>query len=154
MVLTYLSYGTKVYMIDMIKSVHPDTKKYFEIFNKYYVGDTGLRNALVSYDFDKDIWKLIENYVFLELKRHGYEVKFGRLSSEKEIDFIAEKQGIIKYFQVCYLLWSEDTIAREYEPLEEVRDNWEKFVVSFDEVDFWISGGIKHVKVMDLAKVL
>jgi predicted AAA+ superfamily ATPase len=46
----------------------------------------------------------MENYVFLELKRHGYEVKIGRLSSGKEVDFIAEKQGIIKYFQVCYLL--------------------------------------------------
>ncbi|MDR0607245.1 MAG: ATP-binding protein [Candidatus Peribacteria bacterium] len=55
MIITYLSYGTKVYMIDIVKSVNPDTKKYFEIFNKYYVGDLGLRNALVGYNFDKDI---------------------------------------------------------------------------------------------------
>ena len=54
-ILNYLSYGTKVYIINMIKSVNPDTKKYFEIFNKYYVGDIGLRNALVGYNFNKDI---------------------------------------------------------------------------------------------------
>jgi predicted AAA+ superfamily ATPase len=54
-ILTYLSYGTKVYLIDMVKSVNPDTKKYFEIYNKYYIGDTGLRNALVGYNFEKDI---------------------------------------------------------------------------------------------------
>jgi predicted AAA+ superfamily ATPase len=113
-----------------------------------------LRNAIVGYDKKKDIWKLIENYVFLELKRNGYEVKIGRLSNGKEVDFVAEKQGIIKYFQVCYLLWSEETIEREYSALEEIHDNWEKFVVSFDETGFGNSGGIKRVSVMELGKVL
>jgi hypothetical protein len=57
-------------LLDKIYSVDPDTKKYFEIYNKYYVGDLGLRNALVGYNFVKDIGKMLENYVFLELKRH------------------------------------------------------------------------------------
>jgi predicted AAA+ superfamily ATPase len=55
MVLNYLKYGTKVYLLDKVKSVNPDTKKYFEIYNKYYVGDIGLRNAIVGYDRTKDI---------------------------------------------------------------------------------------------------
>lgn len=58
----------------------------------------------MGYNFSKDIGKLLENYVFLELKRHGYSVKIGRLKNGEEIDFIAEKNGIVKYFQVCYLL--------------------------------------------------
>jgi predicted AAA+ superfamily ATPase len=55
MVLNYLKYGTKVYLLDKVKSVNPDTKKYFEIYNKYYAGDIGLRNAIVGYDRKKDI---------------------------------------------------------------------------------------------------
>jgi hypothetical protein len=51
-------------------------------------------------------------------------------------------------------LWSEDTIEREYGALEEIHDNWEKFVVSFDEIDFGTSGGIKRVSVMEISKVL
>jgi predicted AAA+ superfamily ATPase len=63
-----------------------------------------MRNALVGYNFKRDIGKLLENYVFLELKRHGYTITIGRLQNKKEIDFVAEKKGIKKYFQVTYLL--------------------------------------------------
>ncbi|MDD2565501.1 MAG: ATP-binding protein [Candidatus Gracilibacteria bacterium] len=153
-VLNYLDYGLKVYLLDLVKATNPDTKKYFEIYNKYYVGDLGLRNSLVGFDIKRDMGKLMENYVFLELKRYGYDIKIGRLSSGKEIDFIAEKNGIIKYFQVCYLLGSEDTINREYYSLEEIKDNWEKYVVSFDDIDFGISQGIKHINVMKINEVL
>ncbi len=153
-VLNYLDYGLKVYMLELVKSVEPDTKKYFEIYNKYYIWDLGLRNSLVWFDFKRDIWKVLENYVFLELKRNWYSIKIWRLSNGKEIDFIAEKNWIIKYFQVCYLLGWEDTIEREYSSLEEINDNWEKYVVSFDEIDFWVSNGIKHIKIFDLESVL
>jgi predicted AAA+ superfamily ATPase len=153
-ILNYIGYWLNVYMLHMVKSVNPDTKKYFEIYNKYYVTDLGLRNSLVWFDLKKDIWKLIENYVFLELKRHWYDVKIWRLSSEREIDFIAEKHWVTKYFQVCYLLWWEDTIAREYGALKGIHDNWEKYVVSFDDIDFGVSDGIRHIHVMKLAEVL
>jgi predicted AAA+ superfamily ATPase len=153
-VINFLHYGTETFLLNKVKSVHPNTKQYFEIFNKYYAGDLGLRNAIVGYGFDKDMRKLMENYVFLELKRNGYEVKIGRLANEKEIDFIAEKQGIIKYFQVCYLLDTQETIDREYGVFAEINDNWEKYVVSFDERDMGIKEGIKRVSVMELSKVL
>jgi len=153
-VLNYLDYGLKVYLLNLVKTVEPETKKYFEIYNKYYAWDLWLRNALVWYNFKRDIWKLIENYVFLELKRFWYEVKIWRLKSGKEIDFIAIKNWITKYFQVCYLLWSEETIQREYSSLEEISDNWEKYVVSFDDIDFWISNWIRHINVMKLGEVL
>ncbi len=63
-VLNYLDYWLKVYILELVKSVDPDTKKYFEIYNKYYVWDLGLRNSLVWFDFKKDIWNILENYVF------------------------------------------------------------------------------------------
>jgi predicted AAA+ superfamily ATPase len=72
----------------------------------------------------------------LELKRYDYQIKIGRLSSGKEIDFIAEKAGIIKYVQVTYTLSGEETIEREYSPFREIKDNREKYVISMDEVDF------------------
>lgn len=153
-VLNYLDYWLKVYMLDLVKSVDPDTKKYFEIYNKYYVWDLWLRNSLVWFDLKRDIWKLLENYVFLELKRNSYNVKIWRLGNGKEIDFIAEKNWFTKYFQVCYLLGWEETILREYSPLEEVNDNWEKYVISFDDIDFWVSKWIKHIKVFDLELIL
>ena len=113
-----------------------------------------MRNAIVWYDGVRDIGNLLENYVFLQLKRNGYQVLIGRLSSEKEIDFIAIKQGIIKYFQVTYLLNSEETIMREFSALEQIQDNWEKYVVSFDDINLWIHNGIQHINIMDIEKYL
>ncbi|MDD2566268.1 MAG: ATP-binding protein [Candidatus Gracilibacteria bacterium] len=153
-VLNFLGYAQDTFLLNKVYSVNPETKKYFEIYNKYYVSDLGLRNALVGYDFGKDIGKLLENYVFLELKRNRYEVKIGKLKSNTEIDFIATKSGITKYFQVCYLLGSEETIKREYNSLKEISDNWEKYVISFDDINHGIDGGIKHINIMDIGKVL
>lgn len=153
-VLNFLSYAESTFLLNKVYSVNPDTKKYFEIFNKYYVWDLWIRNSLIWFDFKRDIWKIIENYVYLELKRNNYDVKIWRLNSGKEIDFIAEKNWITKYFQVCYLLWGEETILREYSSLEEVKDNWEKYVVSFDDIDFWVSKWIKHINVMKIWEVL
>ena len=96
----------------------------------------------------------MENYVHLELKRMGYYVKIGRLSNDTEIDFIAEKGNIIKYFQVCYLLNGEETIKREYAPLEKINDNWEKYIVSFDDISLGISKGIQHISVLELERYL
>lgn len=153
-VLNFLQYALETFILNKVYSVEPETKKYFEIYNKYYVWDLWLRNALIWYNFARDIWKLIENYVYLELRRNCYEIKIWRLKSWKEIDFIATKNWITKYFQVCYLLGSEDTIKREYSALEEISDNWEKYVLSFDDIDFGINNGIKHINVMKLAEVL
>jgi len=153
-VLNFLSYAEEPFLLSKVYSVNPETKKYFEIYNKYYAWDLWLRNSLVWYNHSKDIWKLIENYVYLELRRNWYWIKIWRVKGGKEIDFIAEKNWIIKYFQVTYLLWSEETIAREYSSLELIKDNWEKYVVSFDDIDFWINNWIKHVNVMKINEVL
>jgi predicted AAA+ superfamily ATPase len=153
-VLNFLNYAVETFLLNKVYSVDPETKKYFEIYNKYYVWDLWLRNAFIWYNFAKDIWKLLENYVFLELKRNWYHVKIWRLKWWIEIDFIAEKNWITKYFQVCYLLWSEETIAREYNSLKQIQDNWEKYIVSFDEINHWTDEWIKHILVLDLESIL
>jgi len=122
-VLNFLSYAQETFLLEKIYSVNPDTKKYFEIYNKYYSWDLWLRNSLVWFDLKRDIWKLLENSFYLELKRNWYNVKIWKLKNWKEVDFIAEKNWLIKYFQVCYLLSSEETIKREYSSLEEINDN-------------------------------
>ncbi|MFZ2432291.1 MAG: ATP-binding protein [Lutibacter sp.] len=114
---------------------------------KFYVSDLsviyalmGVRNRMVS--------GILENVVFLELKRRGYQVFVGKLD-DKEIDFIAEKQGKKIYVQVAYKLESEQTAAREFAPLLAVKDQYPKYVVTMDE--FWKESveGIKHSHIAD-----
>lgn len=153
-ILTYLEYGQKAYLIHLIKAEDPATKKYFEIYNKYYVSDIGLRNSLIGWNPARDIGKVLENFVYLELIRAGYSVRIGRLKNGKEIDFVAEKWGIIKYFQITYKLWEETTIEREYSALESLDDHWEKYVISMDTMSFGVRNGIKHLQILDLQSVL
>ncbi len=90
----------------------------------------------------------MENIVFLELKRRGFQVYVGKLDN-KEIDFIAEKQGEKIYVQVAYKLESKQTVDREFSPLLSVDDHYPKYVVTMD--DFWKDAidGVKHILIPD-----
>lgn len=153
-VLNYINYWLKSYLIYQVKSTDPITKKFFEIYNKYYVWDLWIRNSLTWFNLAKDMWSLLENYVFLELKRNQYEVKIGKLDKWQEIDFVVEKNWIKKYLQVTYKLNWESTIQREFGNLELIKDNWEKYVISMDDIDFGIRNWIKHINIFDLKKIL
>jgi predicted AAA+ superfamily ATPase len=78
-----------------------------------------------------DIEKLIENVVYLHLRNLGFEVFVGQFR-QMEIDFVAKKKGTILYFQVAYLLSSEETIKREFGNLQLIKDNYPKYVISLD----------------------
>lgn len=69
-ILNYLHYSTQVYLFSQVKSENPTTKKFFEIYNKYYCHDLGMRNAIVGYDGIQDIGNILENYVFIQLKKY------------------------------------------------------------------------------------
>ena len=159
-ILLYLQYATKAFLINLVKSQDPKTKKYFEIYNKYYVQDLGLRNAIVGVNFANDIWWLLENYVYLVLRKNGYDVKIWRLKiydketkkyKNIEIDFIAEKDGKTKYIQVATSVLDEKTRTRELKPLQSLNDNWEKCIVHFDDIDYWEKEWIKFVNVLKLS---
>src|SRR5690606_29788647 len=97
---------------------------------------------------DRMIGGILENIVFLELKRRGYKVYVGKMENT-EIDFIAEKQGDKVYIQVAYKLDNEQAIDREFGNLLAINDQYPKYVVTMDE--FWKDdvGGVQHVYITD-----
>jgi len=122
-------------------------KEILKTQEKYYASDVSLVYATMGYR-DRMISGILENIVFLELKRRGYQVFVGKIVN-KEIDFIAEKHGEKIYIQVAYKLESKHTIDREFLPLLAVDDHYPKYVVSMD--DFWKDSieGVRHVYIAD-----
>jgi predicted AAA+ superfamily ATPase len=116
-------------------------KKILERNEKYFAGDLGLRTARCGYQI-RAVSGMLENLVFLELRRRGHQVHVGKIR-ENDIDFIAEKQGEISYYQVAYQLSEPSTIEREYSSLELIRDNYPKTVLSMDRISPK-RGGILH----------
>ena len=113
---------------------------------KYYIADHGIREAVFGGNM-RDIKLILENIVYLELLRRGYEVAVGR-TGDKEIDFVCDKRGEKLYVQVCYLLASDETVNREFGAYDSIRDNFPKYVVSLDEFDM-SRNGIKHRNIRD-----
>ncbi len=132
-IINYINLWLKTYLIYETNRFDIKWKKIFQVNNKYYAWDIWLRNALVWFSFKDDIWNILENIVYLELKARWYDVQVWVLW-DKEIDFIATKNGNIKYFQVTYLLSSEKVREREFWNLLQINDNWDKYVLSMDEV--------------------
>ena len=122
-------------------------KEILKTQEKFYAGDVSLVYATMG-NRDRMIAGILENIVFLELKRRGFQVYVGKLDN-KEIDFIAEKQGEKIYVQVAYKLESKQTVDREFSPLLSVDDHYPKYVVTMD--DFWKDAidGVKHILIPD-----
>lgn len=153
-IIDYLSYWEEALLLHKTKSQEIITKKIFSIYNKYYVWDIWLRNSLTWFVYSRDIWLLLENYIYLVLKKYGYTINIGRFKNNKEVDFVAEKYWKIRYIQVTKNIENKETADREYEPLLAIKDNWPKFVVSKDEVWVWENEWIIHVNVMDFEDII
>lgn len=130
LILNYISYLEDAYFINKVCRTDIQGKTQFEVGEKYYFEDVGLRNAIVGFRIN-DIEKIIENLVFLHLRNQDYKINIG-YSNGKEIDFIAQKNNEKIYIQVCYLLENESTIKREFGNLLSIKNNYPKYVVSFD----------------------
>lgn len=122
-------------------------KEILKTQEKFFVSDLSLVYAIMGYR-DRRISGMLENVVFLELKRRGYTVFIGKLAT-KEIDFIAEKMGKKIYVQVAYKLESEATVLREFQPLLAIDDQYPKYVVTMDE--FWKDDidGVEHLHIQN-----
>ena len=127
-------------------------KKILDRMEKYFIADLGIRYSILGYRQD-DIAQLLENVVFFELKRHGYQVYVGK-EAEREIDFIAVRQGEKLYVQVTYLLASNQVIEREFAPLANVDDNYRKIVVSMDRMSIGNREGIEWKNIIDFIRSL
>lgn len=100
--------------------------------SKYYVVDIGLRQLLLT-NKSSDMGHILENIVYLELIRRGYEVYVGQLK-DKEVDFVAINNEEINYYQVSLTVLDENTLARELRPLQEITDNHAKYLITLDEI--------------------
>ena len=145
-VINYLEFLNSVYFVFDVKR-KAIGKKIFEVGSKHYFADLGIRHALFAYGAD-DIAKVLENLVYVQLRREGYEVFVGETEG-KEIDFIAKKGGDKKYVQVAYLLNDQKTVEREFGNLLAIPDNYEKIVVSLDKYVGTDYKGIKVVNAME-----
>ncbi len=142
-VLNYLTHLTNALLVFKVMRAEIQGKKIFETGEKYFFEDIGLRNSIVGFK-QVDIAKILENVVYLQLLISGYDVSVGKLG-ENEIDFVAEKNGEKKYFQVAYLLSDKTTIEREFGNLLKIKDNYPKYVISMDKIQGNTYEGIQQI---------
>ena len=148
-VINYLHALSNAYIINKVGCIDINGLKKFEIGDKYFFEDLGLRNCRVGFNLQGDIHKLIENAIYLHLKNLQYEIYIGK-KDNLEIDFVGIKQAKRIYIQGTYLLHDDATIKREFGNLQAIKDNYPKYVVSLDE--FYQEGdyeGIKHLSLND-----
>ena len=145
-ILNYIKYCCEAYLFYQVKREDLQGKQLLASNEKYYIADHGIREAVFGGNM-RDINLILENIVYLELLRRGYEVTVGR-TGDKEIDFVCDKRGEKLYVQVTYLLASEETVNREFGAYDSIRDNFPKYVVSLDEFDM-SRNGIKHRNIRD-----
>ena len=138
---SYISALEKAFVFYEAKRYDVKGKKLLKTLGKYYIVDIGLRNMLFGYR-DADRGHILENIVFLELKRRGYNVFIGKFD-EKEVDFIAEKASHKIYIQVCETLGDDKTLERELAPLSAIQDNYEKLIITNDKTFVESYEGIK-----------
>mgnify|MGYP002801105550 FL=1 len=107
-------------------------KQLLKASRKMYIVDLGLRNYILPRK-NYDLGFSLENLVYFELLRRGYKVTIGKVGNT-EVDFVAEKQGAYQYFQVTADMTSQETFEREIRPLENIRDNYEKVILTMDRL--------------------
>ncbi len=142
----YVAALLETYLFYEIKRFDIKGKEYLKTLGKYYICDIGIRNYLLGIR-DRDRGHILENIVYFELLRRGYDVAIGKIGN-KEIDFIANKLNEKIYFQVTESMSNEETRERELNPLRKVEDNYEKIVLSLDEEEE-IYEGIKSLNLIN-----
>jgi predicted AAA+ superfamily ATPase len=145
-ILNYLNIITNAFLIYKVKRNDLIGKSILKTEEKYYIADQGIREAIVGNN-ENIIEMLLENIVYIELLRRGYTVYIGKVN-DREIDFVAKKGKFTKYYQVCYIMESKKTRDREFGVYESIRDNFEKYVLSMDNMDF-SQNGIIHLNIED-----
>lgn len=120
-------------------------KEVLKTLEKFFINDQGIRSLM--FNNESDIEQILENIVYFELLRRGYDVFIGFLR-DSEIDFVARKGATKIYVQVSYLLASKNTIEREFGAYKSIRDNYKKYVISMDKVDR-SKNGIIHRNIID-----
>ena len=142
---SYLSYLLDSYLIYKVSRYDIKGKEYLKTGDKYYVCDLGLRNYLLG--GIKDLGSILENVIFLELKRKGYQIYIGKYD-DLEFDFVLKNNDGIKYVQVALSVRDEKTLARELNVLKKIKDNYPKYLITldYDKVDH---EGIRQIPALE-----
>ena len=144
---SYIEKLQKAYILHKCSRYDLQGKNILKTQEKFYLADVSLRYSELGYTVDS-VASSLENIVYLELKRRGYNVYIGK-TKDKEIDFVATKQNEKIYVQVTQEIKSEKTQKREYEQLLEIRDNYPKYVVMADDFAGGNYEGIKTMNIVD-----
>lgn len=142
---SYLRNILDSYLVYKVSRYDIKRKRYLKTGNKYYVCDLGLRKYLIGNLDDSE--SILENVVFLELKRRNYEIYIGKYN-DMEIDFIVKNETGIKYIQVSLSVRDEKTLKQVLRPLQSISDNYPKYIITldYDSVDY---DGIKQINAID-----
>lgn len=144
-VYNYLEYCKEACLLHLIPRQNLEGKEILSTQEKIYITDHGIRQSLFMKN-QKDINQILENIVYIELLRRGCSVTVGKTKNQ-EIDFCTQNENGTEYYQVCYLLASEETVQREFGAYNSVKDNYPKYVLSLDDFDF-SQNGIIHKNVI------
>ncbi len=128
---TYVTALTAAFIFYPVERYNIQGKEILKTNKKFYIVDVGLRNHLIT-KRNLDLGFMLENIVYLELIRRNYKVNVGKVG-DKEIDFVVQKNGVTEYFQVSANVSDEKTFAREISPLESVKDNYKKTILTLDK---------------------
>ena len=146
-VYNYLEKLQKAYILHKCSRYDLQGKAILKTQEKFYLADISLRYSVLGYSVDS-VASSLENIVYLELKRRGYDVYIGKMN-DKEIDFVATKKNNKIYVQVTQEIKSEKTQKREYDQLLEIRDNYPKYVVMANDFAGGNYEGIKTMNIID-----
>ena len=143
----YVDALLEAYFFYEIKRFDIKGKEFLRTLGKYYIVDIGLRNYLLGFR-DRDSGHALENVVYFELLRRGYDVSIGKVD-QSEVDFIAAKADDKLYVQVTESMMSEDVRKRELSPLQRISDNYEKIILSMNPGMDASYDGIKSIQLID-----
>lgn len=148
-VASYIGYIEDAFLVHKVQRYDIRGKETLSGNCKYYINDLAFKNYLYP-GFGYGIGYKLENLIYLELRRAGFEIYTGTMK-DKEVDFVARKADRTLYLQVAYIMADEQTARREYAPLEIIPDNFEKIVVSLDDIALPSNQGIRHMQAWNLS---
>lgn len=143
----YLTALLDSYILYKVNRFDIKGKQLLKTQEKYYLSDLGLRTYLLGRSYNKDLGHILENVVFLELKRRGYRVYIGK-NDTTEVDFVVEAEDEYVYIQVALSVRDEQTLKKELKPLDNISDHFKKYIITLD-YDTNNYNGIKQISAID-----
>lgn len=145
---SYISSFMESYIVYQAKRYDIKGKQYLKTMEKYYFVDMGLRSVMLGNRGSTDVGHVLENVIYLELIRRGYEVYIGKMES-MEVDFVAKDMQGIKYIQVAASVREKSTLERELRPLQKIADNYPKCIMTLDIDPAADYEGIRRINALD-----